>query len=118
MKPEQALQIQIVNTLRVCAPDVLVFHVPNGGKRNVREAKRFKEMGVVAGIPDLICLWAFKNIGFIEVKAGRGTTTDRQAEIHDRLDDMHFHVAVAWSVSDALALLSRWGAPINGRIAA
>ena len=33
----------------------LLFHVPNGGKRNAAEAARFKAMGVKAGVPDL-CL--------------------------------------------------------------
>lgn len=29
-----------------------LMHVPNGGKRNAREAARFKRMGVRAGFPD------------------------------------------------------------------
>lgn len=31
----------------------LLFHIPNGGKRNKSEAGRFKAMGVKAGVPDL-----------------------------------------------------------------
>jgi len=34
----------------------LIFHIPNGGKRNAREAARFKRMGVKAGVPDLFLL--------------------------------------------------------------
>ena len=30
-----------------------LFHVPNGGKRNVIEAARFKAQGVRAGVPDI-----------------------------------------------------------------
>ena len=30
-----------------------LIHIPNGGKRNVREATRFKRMGVKAGVADL-----------------------------------------------------------------
>ena len=33
----------------------LMFHIPNGGKRNIAEATRFKAEGVKAGVPD-ICL--------------------------------------------------------------
>ena len=33
----------------------LLFHIPNGGKRGKREAARFRDMGVKAGVPDL-CL--------------------------------------------------------------
>ncbi len=31
----------------------LCFHIANGGKRTITEAKRFKAMGVKAGVPDL-----------------------------------------------------------------
>lgn len=31
----------------------LMFHVPNGGKRSKAEAKRFKDMGVKAGVSDV-----------------------------------------------------------------
>jgi hypothetical protein len=34
---------------------VLLFHIPNGGKRGKREAEKLKRMGVKAGVPDL-CL--------------------------------------------------------------
>jgi len=36
--------------------DKLIFAVPNGGKRNVKEAKRFKQQGVKKGISDIVCL--------------------------------------------------------------
>lgn len=32
----------------------LLHHSPNGGKRNAREAARFKRMGTRAGFPDLL----------------------------------------------------------------
>ena len=31
----------------------LLFHVPNGGKRNAAEAAHLKRQGVKAGVPDL-----------------------------------------------------------------
>lgn len=34
---------------------VLLYHIPNGGKRGKREAAKLKRMGVKAGVPDL-CL--------------------------------------------------------------
>lgn len=46
-----------------------LFHVPNGGTRDPREAAKFKAMGVVAGVSDLIFLYnsrafvfEFKNV--------------------------------------------------------
>lgn len=118
-RPEQALQIQIVNHLALMAPDVLAFHVPNGGKRDVREAMRFKAMGVVSGIPDLVCTWPVGRIGFIELKAtAKDDSSDNQKAIQSRLRGMGFPVTVARSVEEALDALREWGAPIRGRIAA
>jgi len=34
---------------------ILFYHIPNGGKRDKREAAKFKRTGVKAGIPD-ICI--------------------------------------------------------------
>ena len=51
--PEDTLQIQCVEWFREAFPGVLIYHVPNGGKRNPREAAKLKSMGVVPGIPDL-----------------------------------------------------------------
>ena len=34
----------------------LLFHVPNGGSRSKREGARFKAMGVIPGVSDLILL--------------------------------------------------------------
>jgi hypothetical protein len=38
------------------APDVVYFHPPNGGVRDLREAKRLKQSGVKAGVHDLLFL--------------------------------------------------------------
>lgn len=51
----------------------LLIHVPNGGYRNAVEAAKFKQMGVRAGVPDLILLYPNKEHPFmgIELKAGK-----------------------------------------------
>lgn len=40
-----------------CLRNGCLFHVPNGGTRNKREAIVLKATGVVAGIPDLMLLY-------------------------------------------------------------
>jgi len=58
----------------------LLFAVPNGGKRNVREAARLKRQGVRAGIPDL-CLAVPTKLhhgAFFELKAGKNILTETQ----------------------------------------
>lgn len=59
---------------------LLLHHSPNGGKRNAREAARFKAMGTKAGFPDLFLYYPSK--GFhglaLEMKTGTGKQTDNQ----------------------------------------
>lgn len=38
------------------APGVVYWHTPNGGQRDLREAKRLKQSGVKAGVHDLLFL--------------------------------------------------------------
>lgn len=58
----------------------LLFHIPNGGKRNPAEARHLKQMGVKAGVPDL-CLPVARH-GFhslwIELKTKKGRTSEAQ----------------------------------------
>lgn len=59
----------------------LLFSVPNGGNRNIIEAKRLKSEGVVAGVSDLILLInnGTYNSLCIEMKNGRkGAQSDNQ----------------------------------------
>ena len=60
----------------------LLFHIPNGGKRNKAEAARMKAGGVRAGVPDLclpVARGGFHGL-YIELKAGKGTASQKQKE--------------------------------------
>lgn len=54
--PEADLQIAIVEWFNLAYPDHAkwLHHSPNGGKRSISEAVRFKKMGTKAGFPDLV----------------------------------------------------------------
>lgn len=56
---EDNIQIACVRWFGLQFPDIalLLHHSPNGGKRNAREAARFKTMGTRAGFPDLVLLY-------------------------------------------------------------
>lgn len=60
----------------------MLYHIPNGGSRNKREAANLKRQGVRAGVPDL-CL-PVARAGFhgmyIELKFGKNKPTTKQAE--------------------------------------
>ena len=75
----------------------LMFHIPNGGKRNAAEAARFKAEGVKAGVPD-ICLPVARG-GYhglyIELKRREGGhATDKQLDWLERLSGQGYKTAV------------------------
>ncbi len=117
-RPEQVIQIQLVNILKLSEPEVLAFHVANGGWRATREAQILKAMGVRAGIPDLVVCWPVGRTGFIELKAHNGAMTNFQTMMNRRLRDMGFPVAVARSVEHALIILDEWGVPLKAKVEA
>lgn len=88
----------------------LLFHIPNGGKRDVKEAARFKAMGVKAGVPDL-CLPVPMN-GFaglyIEMKYGKNKPTDHQKEWIKALKEQGYKVTVCYSGAEATQELERY----------
>lgn len=64
---------------------LLLFAVPNGGKRNAKEAARLKAEGVRPGVTDLILL--VPRGGFavlcVELKTEDGRLTEKQKEWQD-----------------------------------
>lgn len=60
----------------------LLYHIPNGGSRNRIEAANLKRQGVKAGVPDLCLPVARSDFHglYIEMKAGKNTTTEKQEE--------------------------------------
>jgi hypothetical protein len=88
----------------------LAYHVPNGGKRNLREAARLKKEGVHAGVPD-ICLSVARN-GYhgmyIELKADKGKPTENQIEWMDRLRKQGYFVALCHGWESAVESIERY----------
>lgn len=105
---EQIAVIEWANWNRSHHPELeLLFHVPNGGKRNATEAARFKAMGVKAGVPDL-CLpvprGGYAGL-YIEMKYSKNKPTDNQRQWITDLQKQGYKVAVCWSAQDATRLL-------------
>jgi hypothetical protein len=77
----------------------LLFAVPNGGKRNKREAMNLKASGVVPGIPDMICVYKGVPVG-IELKVGSNGPSDDQLEVHEKWDEHGMRVYVIWTFEE------------------
>lgn len=70
-------------------PKCVIFSVPNGGSRNLLEAKRLKATGLKAGVSDLIVLMPERCI-FIEMKTEKGYQSDKQKEFEQSVKDLGF----------------------------
>lgn len=81
----------------------LLFHIPNGGKRDAREAARFKRMGVKAGVPDLflpVARGKYHGL-FIELKAPKGKVTDYQQKWLQELAESGYAACVCFGFDEA-----------------
>ena len=105
---EAQIQASVVEWIRVAAPQVLVFHVPNGGLRSKSEAARLKWQGVVAGIPDLCVVAPKGKCYFLEIKIPRGRFSDDQDKIMATLWHMQVPVSICRSIDEARSLFKRW----------
>ncbi len=106
---EEAIQRHVVAMVAARArPNALVWHPANGGRRSKAEAGRFKALGVVAGIPDLVAIAEGRVFG-LELKTASGRLSDAQREMAARWRAAGGEYAVARSVAEASRILSEWG---------
>ena len=76
----------------------LLFSVPNGGTRNLREAQYLKATGLTPGIPDMILL--IKGVIGIEFKSETGKLSPQQIKIHAIWRDAGLRVEVINNEND------------------
>ncbi len=83
-RKESRIQQMCVGWFRMQYPQIanLLFSVPNGGSRILREAVTLKKEGVVAGVSDLILL--FPSMGYhglcIEMKTDEKTSRQSKSQ--------------------------------------
>lgn len=88
----------------------LSFAIPNGGKRNIVEAKRFKKQGVTSGVPDIFLAIPYNNYHglFIELKAEKGRLSDIQKEWLKNLNDKGYKAVVCYSLDEAINTVTEY----------
>lgn len=96
---EHAEQVGFVTWFRLKFPGVLIFAIPNGGKRSLKTAKDLKAEGATPGIPDLFVpelkLW-------VEMKrASGGVLSQQQQQIIEYLGNCGYTVIVGKGAQDA-----------------
>ena len=83
----------------------LLYHCPNGGKRNKAEAARLKASGVKAGVPDLflpVPRGEYHGL-YVEMKVGKNRLTSAQAAWIEALAGQGYKTAVCWGAEAAIS---------------
>lgn len=104
---EHQIQAQIISyfnqsypTLRKC-----LFHVQNKASNSIEGAK-FKSLGVVAGISDLVLL-STNQVTFIELKDDKGKQSEHQIQFQHQATILNHQYVIIRSLSEFKALLSQ-----------
>jgi hypothetical protein len=98
---EAKRQAAIVEFVRWVAPEIIIFHVPNGGWRTKAEAGRLRSMGVLAGVLDLVLILPFGRSAYWETKTPTGRLSDDQKTIIRSLERLGHQWSVVLSIDDA-----------------
>ena len=77
---ESKLQQAMVKWFRLRHPDLMLFHIPNGGKRSPITARILKAEGVLPGVADLFLMHPNEKYNglWIEVKTEKGRQSAHQ----------------------------------------
>lgn len=113
-RSEMTEQIKVINWCAWNAaekPELnLIFHIPNGGSRDKREAANLKAQGVKAGVPDLFLPVARNGCHglFIEMKFGKNKPTDKQKEWLHELAAQGYRCDVCYSADEAIFVIEAY----------
>ena len=88
-----------------------LFHIPNGGSRDIITASRLKRCGVRKGVPDLCLPVKNKYYGslWVELKDGKGKKqTKEQIEYENFLKSQGCQYVVCYSGEEAIAIIRNY----------
>ncbi|MCQ2479010.1 MAG: VRR-NUC domain-containing protein [Clostridia bacterium] len=84
-----------------------MYHTPNGGSRNEKEAANLKRQGVKRGVPD-VCLpypcGGYHGL-YIEMKFGKNKPTKEQTEYLKYLSSVGYKTAVCYDWEEARSVI-------------
>ena len=79
--------------------------VPNGGKRNAREAALLKAEGVQAGVPDWLCFVRTARYSGLAIEfkspTGKGRLSESQRDWHEKLWNQYWDVHICTTAGEA-----------------
>jgi hypothetical protein len=120
VRDEHQEQVRFVSAVRCFYPQVLIFAVPNGGKRDPKEAKRLVDEGVKAGVSDLFVAEAREGYNglFIEMKRSKGgKVSEKQENFMEAATARGYKCIVSYGAEEAFRDLQYYiGVSDNDRV--
>ena len=104
---EQEQLFKVCSYIKGCE---FMFHIPNGGYRNPKEAHFLKLDGVKPGVPDIMLPVArgmYHGL-FIELKAGKNKATKYQKMYIDYLNSAGYLAVVCYGHGSALEVIKKY----------
>lgn len=106
------MQIESFNQVPIFFPKLpnkLLLAVPNGGSRNIIEAKNLKAQGIKSGVSDVLLLISKKGFSCLclEFKTPVGKQSDEQIEFEKQAEKVGNKYVVVRSVKEAIDTL-KW----------
>lgn len=83
----------------------LIFSIPNGGARNVIEAKKLKATGTLSGVSDLIVITENGELIFFELKIEKGIQSETQKDFESRVIELGYRYELVRSLEDFIKRL-------------
>jgi hypothetical protein len=100
---ETKIQIQFIDYCTENYPNLIVYHIPNEGKRGLYNGMILKRMGLIAGMPDIhipsLRLW-------IEFKTDKGKISENQNRVLKKLAESNDNVYVLRTLKKAIEVLN------------
>ena len=107
---ESQIQRNCVKWMRYQHPDVIMFHVPNGGYRSKIEAAIMSGEGVLKGVADLFIMHPAGDFHglFIEIKSEKGRRTDFQRIFEANAVRAGYNYAVCRSLDEFMNAVEKY----------
>ena len=105
---EESIQVACVKWFRLQYPNLVIFAVPNGGSRNLYEAKNMKESGTLAGVADLVIVGNGGRVLFVEMKAGKNKQEDSQVLFQKKVEKLGHKYIICRSREQFMKEVDLW----------
>jgi hypothetical protein len=103
--PEETIHKTVMDWVRLNdSIKDLVIHIPNEGRRSERYGRVLKDMGMRAGVSDLLILMQRHGYGaaFIELKSKKGIVSKEQKKFLEDMELQNYFTCVCRSIESCI----------------